>query len=70
MEKSLVSVHNWSKNDVQIFDRGSGFKIIKQNVSGGSDFQSCISSNLKFRSVNESIFKKNETQASLLTLIF
>ena len=33
--------HLWplgQKNDVQIFDRGSGFKIIKQNVSGGSDF--------------------------------
>ncbi len=25
---------------------------------------------IKFRSVNESIFKKNEAQASLLTLIF
>ncbi len=33
--------HLWplgQKNDVQIFDRKSGCKIIKQNVSGGSDF--------------------------------
>ncbi len=26
------------KNDVHIFDRRSGCKIIKQNMSGGSDF--------------------------------
>ncbi len=33
--------HLWplgQRNDVQIFDRRSGCKIIKQNVSGGSDF--------------------------------
>ncbi len=29
---------NSQKNDVQIFDRWSGYKIVKQNVPEGSDF--------------------------------